>query len=322
MARRLKLEINHRLEQMRGRLDKSIAILNVPVAFHCLHKCKGCISRKAGREMIKKEKKGALPRKEVRKIIDYFKDRYDTKFITVNGRGDPFHPEVRGDTADRIRYARKNGMQPYIFTAGDNLTGETSKMLSENEANVMISLFGNGFIDTDFFENKKGYKEKQEEIAYNLRTLITMYRVCGKYPDKGLTRIGMNYVVREKDLKDRNKLAELKEAANEYGIFFVCNVDFFLEDAEVRKKLQELAIENSDFNLVHSTAVDRVCQMGAGSSATIAPNGDLYRCPYMMEGSDGNFTEMPEEERRRILTGYMIDERYACVLRKTVPAHE
>jgi len=316
MARRLKLEINHKLEKMRDRLDKSIAILNVPVAFRCVHKCKGCISRKAGREMLKREKKGALSGDEISKVMDYFKDKYDTKFITVNGRGDPFHEEIVFDTLERISHAYEHGIQPYIFTAGDSLNGMIPSALSEANANVMISLFGNGFIDADFFKGKT-YERAQAERAENIRKLIRAMQHPLKQPEEGLTRIGMNYVVREKDLADRNRLVELREAANEYGIFFVCNTDFFIEDPEIQKKLQELAIENSDFSLVHSTAVDGVCQMGAGSSATIAPNGDLYRCPYMMEGSDGNFADMPEEERAKILSRYMNQRKYACVLRKT-----
>lgn len=320
MGRKLKFEINHKLKQMRGKLDKSIAILNVPVAFHCEHKCKGCVSRK--RTVIRKEQKEALPREEIIKIIGYFKEKYDTKFITVNGRGDPFHPEVRDETKDRILYAYENKMQSYIFTSGDSLDGQISTMLAEKEANVMISLFGNGFIDADFFKGKK-YEKVQAERAENLRTLIRGFQHPIKNPEEGLTRIGMNYVVRESDLKDRNRLVELKEAANEYGVFFICNVNFFPhENQEIQKKLRALAIENSDFNLAHSTAVDGVCQMGAGSSATIAPNGELYRCPYMIEGSDGNFVTMDEKERARILAGYMIDKRYACSFRKTIPAYK
>ncbi len=321
MARRLKLEINHKLEQMRDKLPKSIAVLNLPVAFHCAHMCKGCVSRRAGREMIKKERKEALPKEDIRKIIDYFKDKYDTKFITVNGRGDPFHPEVKDETYERIMYAFTKGMQSYVFTAGDNLNEPIPTMLAEFNANVMISLFGNGFIDADFFKSTVKYEGQRAKIAYNIRTLMSIYQLCDRKPEEGLTRIGMNYVVRETDLKDRNRLAELKEATNEKRIFFICNTDFFPnEDPEIQKKLQVLAIENSDFNLVHSTAINDICQMGAGSSATIAPNGDLYRCPYMMEGSDGNFITMSEKERARILAGYMIDKRYACAVRKTIPA--
>ena len=318
MARRVKLEINHKLEQMRSKLDKSIAILNVPVAFHCEHKCNGCVSRKAGRKMLKKERNGALPRKEIRKIIDHFKDKYDTKFITVNGRGDPFHEEVVLDTLDRINYAHDHEIQAYIFTAGDSLNDMICSNLAGVDANVMISLFGNGFIDADFFTGKTYKTKGQTKRAENIRELIMRMKYPIKEPEEGLTRIGMNYVVKETDLADRNRLAELKEAANEHGIFFICNLNFFPhEDQEIQKKLQALAIENSDFNLVHSTAVDGVCQMGAGSSATISPDGLLYRCPYMMKGDNRSFLIMSEGEKEKKLDRYMNRRKYACVLRKT-----
>ncbi len=317
MAKKVKLEITHKLELMRDKLPRSIAIVNIPVAFHCTHMCKGCISRSSGRELIKKERKEKLPREEIRKVIDHFKNKYDTKFITVNGRGDPFHPEIVEDTNNRIIHAHRDGMLSYIFTAGDHVEGSIHNLLSEFNTNVMISLFGNGFIDADFFSRKE-YSGRRAEIAKNLRTLIRTFQRSSRQPREGLTRIGMNYVVRETDLKDRNRLAELREAANENGIFFICNTDFFPhEEPEIRERIRKLATENNDFNLVHSTAIDGVCQMGAGSSATIAPNGELYRCPYMNEGSDGYFTEMSEEQRAKILIEYMNQRKYACVLRKT-----
>lgn len=319
MARKFKLEIAHKLEQMRGKLDKSIAILNVPVAFHCRHKCKGCITREW--DIIKKERREKLPREETKKIIGHFKEKYDTKFITVNGRGDPFYrsPEVDicSETLDRMICAAEFEMQTYVFTAGDSLDERACDMLVAHEANVMISLFGNGFIDADFF-NGGDYKKRRAEIAENLRRLMMSYKYSRRQPEEGLTRLGMNYVVSERDLREPNKLIELREAANKNGIFFICNTDFHPhEDTEIQKKLQMIALENSDFSLAHSTAVDGVCQMGAGSSATISPNGELYRCPYMNEGSEGYFTEMSEEKRAEILGRYIKERNYACVLRKT-----
>jgi len=79
-----------------------------------------------------------------------------------------------------------------------------------------------------------------------------------------------------------------------------------------------LAMKYSDFGLRHSTAVDGQCQMGAGSSATVDYNGEMYRCPYKKGKGGGRFTRLSENQIKEILDRYMQDRGYACVLRRTL----
>jgi hypothetical protein len=123
----------------------------------------------------------------------------------------------------------------------------------------------------------------------------------------------MNYVISEEDLKDNGKkIQSLKNAANKNGIFFVCNTNFNGFSEEERK----LANKYSNFGLEHSTFVDGRCQMGAGSSATVDYDGKLFRCPYMDGNGDGNFVQMSEEEREKVLRNYINDKDYSCVIRR------
>jgi hypothetical protein len=188
----------------------------------------------------------------------------------------------------------------------------------------MISLFGNRFIDADFFAGKKYLSapkplQNQAEIAANLRRLIEIYSVQPHQPEKGATRIGMNYVVSQDDLNDCGaKLAELKQSANNAGVFFVCNTNFEKHrDEDIQNLLEQMANQYSDFYLRHSTAVNGQCQMGAGSSATVDYDGTLLRCPYM-DNSDGDgiFQNLLPQQVVEILKIYMNDRQYSCIMRK------
>ncbi len=319
-----KLEITRKLERLQktpsskgfgNLLDSSIAILNLPAPFYCNKGCEDCVTREE--RSMREERKGRLPLELVTGYIEFFAKNYDTRFITINGRGNPFHAEVKHETLDKIAYAYSRGIQSFVFTAGNNLDEEVCQSLARQEVNVIMSLFGNDFIDRGFFEGT-AYKGEDALIAENLRRLIRTYRSSHNQPEEGTTRLGMNYVVSEGDLRDQNKLIGLKEAANENGLFFVCNVNFIPHpDPKIRGQLMRLALKNSNFNLAHSTFVDGRCQMGAGSSVTIAADGEVYRCPYMLEGEEGKITEISNQHLAEILAGYLNDRRYMCVLRET-----
>lgn len=328
----LKLEITKKLEEMakEGTLDRSIAILNLPSANYCEKRgelivvegkqqqaCFGCVTQGM-------KTRGALTRDQVRETIDFFAENYCTRFITINGRGDPFHPMLRESNIEKIAYARERwGMHVYVFTAGNNLDEDLCTVLAENEANVMISLFGNKFIDADFFRGKE-YKQmpkpfqNQAEIAENLRRLMRTYREAGKQPGEGTTRLGMNYVVSYVDLADEERICALKQAANENGLYFGSNTNFVPhQDANIQRTLEMLARKYTNFGLRHSTAVNDRCQMGAGSSATVDFDGTLLRCPYMNgKDGDGRFHDLSKSGREEVLERY---QQYArlppCVLR-------
>lgn len=328
-----KLEITKKLEDMarEGVLDSSVAMLNFPSANYCEKRaekvyvdgglqqsCYGCVTQGI-------KSKDIIDIDEVKRVIDFFAENYGTKFITINGRGDPFNPRLSEDNLEKIRYAHDQwGIQAYVFTAGNNLDDRTCQILAENEANVMISLFGNRFIDEDFF-NGKEYPampkpfQNQAQIAENLRRLIETYRGSERQPEEGTTRIGMNYVVSQSDLSDGGaKIRALKKAANDNGLFFVGNTDFQKHpDDAVQKAFEQMANQYTDFNLRHSTAVNGQCQMGAGSSATVDFDGTLLRCPYMdsSEG-DGRFNILSSERIREVVNVYMADRSFPCVMRK------
>ncbi|MFC1732846.1 radical SAM protein [candidate division KSB1 bacterium] len=310
-----KLEINKWLEQLddEGKLDNSLAVLNLPDARLCTHGCPGCITKGAKVNLDEK-----LSSDETKQVIGYFAKHYGTKIITINGRGDPFHPKLKETTLEKIRYAAKKGIRSYVFTAGDNLDEKTCQELFKYRANVMISLFGNKFIDAEFFEGKE-YSGKDSMYAENIRRLIESYRTSPNKTEEGITRIGMNYVVSENDLNDESKVRNIKEAADKNGIFLICNTDFNLHDnPEIQQQIEKLASKYSSFNLRHSTAAGNKCRMGAASSATVDYNGKLYKCPYMDGEGDGNFFEMKKEGKlKRILEGYLQNRDYTCVLRKT-----
>ena len=82
--------------------------------------------------------------------------------------------------------------------------------------------------------------------------------------------------------------------------------------------MERLAIEYNNFHLRHSTVVNGQCQVGAGSSATVDFDGELYRCPYMSGKGDGNFIKLPTEEVKKIIEGYMHNRQYVCVMRRTL----
>jgi sulfatase maturation enzyme AslB (radical SAM superfamily) len=322
-----KLEITRELERMKdGRgtrgsgnpLGENIAIVNLPAPFYCDKGCRDCCSIR-NRQVIITEQKERLPIQAIREIIGYFAENHGTRFITINGRGDPFHARVKAETLDKVAFAGSLGIRSYVFTAGDTLDETVCRLLACHEANVMLSLFGNGFIDAGLFGNRR-YDGGEDVIAENLRMLMKIY-AASPQPEDGTTRLGMNYVVSEGDLRDAGRLHGLKAAANEHGIFFVCNTTFMPHpDPETRGRLSRLARENSDFGMNHSTCVDGVCQMGAGSAVTVAADGRIYRCPYMLEGAVGNITELAPERMEKILAGWRADRRYACVIRRTVPA--
>ncbi len=328
-----KLEIIKILEDLarEGTLDSGITILNLPSANYCEKRAEMIyisdqLQQSCSRCVTQSIRSGEyLGIEDIKKIIDFFAEQYKTRFITINGRGDPFHLKLREDNLEKIRYAyERYGIRAYVFTAGNNLDQITCQTLAENEANVMISLFGNQFIDADFFAGKNYPTvskplQNQAEIAGNLRRLIRTYRKHHPRSEEGTTRTGMNYVVSEGDLADDGaKVKALKQAANNNRIFFVVNTNFQRHpDDQTQKLLEQFAYEYSDFNLKHSTAVNGQCQMGAGSSVTIDFDGMLLRCPYLdnKEG-DGKFQDLPPEKIKEVLDGYMGERSYSCVMRK------
>lgn len=328
-----KLEITEKLENLaqEGALDEGIAILNLPSANYCEKRaeriyvdgrlqqsCFGCVTQsiKLG---------DYLGIGGIKKVVGFFVEHYETRFITVNGRGDPFHPRLKEDNLEKIHCAHERyGIQAYIFTAGNNLDERTCQALAENEANVMISLFGNWFIDADFFAGKEYPAaskplQNQAVVAENLRRLIGVYKKHLHQPEEGTTRVGMNYVVSEKDLEDGGaKVRALKQAANDNEIFFLVNTNFQKHiGGRTQRLFEQFAHEYSDFHLRHSTVVNGQCQMGAGSSATIDFDGMLLRCPYMdnKEG-EGKFQDLSPERIKKILKKYTEDRSYPCVMRK------
>ncbi len=324
-----KLEITKKLEDLEDSLyeDGFVAILNMPTANKCEKRaeivvvngeprqaCRNCVTQgiKSGRR---------LSLHESAVIVDYFADNFRTLFLTVNGRGDPFHPELKAETLGKIGHARKRGMQSYVFTAGNNLDDTTCETLADNEVNVMISLYGNRFIGHEFFEGtvypkSTGRLQNQAEIAENLRRLMKAYK-NSKQPEHGTTRLGMNYVVLEEDLCTE-RISALRQAANANGIFFICNTPFEQHpDPYVQDQIRKLTREYSDFHISHSTGVNGQCQMGAGSSVTVDYDGTFYRCPYMSGRGDGNFLMLSEPERRAIVKGYLTDRGWVCVMRGT-----
>ena len=328
-----KLEITKELEELaqEGALDRGIAILNLPSANYCEKRaeriyvdgrlqqsCFGCVT-----QGIKSKK--ILGINEVKKVLDFFAEWYRTRFITINGRGDPFNPSLRDDNLEKIHYAHtQHGMQAYVFTAGNNLDERTCQILADSKANIMISLFGNWFIDADFFAGREYPTapkplQNQAEIAENLRRLIGTYREHHNQSEEGTTMIGMNYVVSERDLVDGGaKVRALKQAANENGIFFVVNTNFQKHpNEEIQTLFEQFANDYTDFHLRHSTAVNGQCQMGAGSSATIDFDGMLLRCPYMdSKEGEGRFQDLSPERIKEVLGEYMRDRSYPCVMRK------
>jgi len=311
-----KLEVTRSLERQAerrrhslGDAEPAVDMLNLPAAFLCERSCAGCIANHD--DIAKKEMLGRLPRWSLYDVISLFAKRFGTRHITINGRGDPLHPLIRNETLGKINYAFTLGLGAYLFTSGSNLDIKACRLLAAHKTNVMISLFGNRFIDAGFFEGKR-YEGEKGRIAANIRMLMHAYKATDE-PGDGLTRIGMNYVVQESDLERSGRLRKLHEAAADNGIFFICNTSF----SERCDTLREFARENSDFSLPHSTAVDGICQMGAGASITVAANGDIYRCPYMLEGSDGNIRGMTEEGIRAIIARHRAGDGFACTLRKT-----
>lgn len=326
-----KLEITKKLEDLaaQGILDSSIAILNLPTLNLCekraerielrgrlVQPCDGCVTQK-----VKLGKR--MSQDQVKEIIDHFVVSYGTRFITINGRGDPFHPKLKEETLGKIVYAHDaHGMQSYIFTAGQNLDEEVCSILARYGANTIVSLFGNPFIDVDFFEGReypisKPPLQNQALIAGNLRRLIDAYRDSENQPEEGTTRVGMSYVVSERDLDDDcAKIKRLKQAANANGIFFNVNTNFNPHpNIEIQRRLKKESREYTDFHLAFTTTVDGYCQMGAGSGATVDHDGTLLRCPYMNNSQgDSNFFTEPEA-CVEILQRYMRERTYPCVLR-------
>ena len=325
------LEITSQLEELGDTLSDQIAILNLPTANFCEKRservqiektleqaCVGCITQN-----IKSPHRMDLL--QIKKVIEFFAQNYGTRWITINGRGDPFHPVLKLETMEKIRYAQKQcNIGSYVFTAGNNLDQATCNFLADYGVNVMISLYGNRFIDAQFFQGKQYLSapkplQNEAEITENLRRLIASYKKGPNQPKEGTTRIGMNYVVSEADLKDnKQKLKELKEAANDQDLFFVCNTPFSPHPSpSIKQELELLAREYSNFHLRHTTAVKDQCQMGAGSSATIDFDGTLLRCPYMDNKKQGNgkIQDLSESQFQAVLSAYMQDRSLPCVMR-------
>ncbi|MFH1396034.1 MAG: hypothetical protein ABIG93_01425 [archaeon] len=305
-----KLGVTQKLEELASEnsLNSSISVLNLPAMRYCERSCPGCVTGEMSADPDKR-----MNYAEILDVMDYFSDHLGTKIVTINGRGDPFHPQVKDETLLKVNHAALKRQIPYVFTSGDNLDQETCDVLASCGANVMVSLFGNRFIDENFFDEKQ-YSGRNGVVADNLRKLISTYAQGEWQPEAGLTRLGMNYVITEMDLADNGeKVARLRDAANENGLFFVCNVDFGNDGPELRSLAKSL----SNFSLDHSTFVDGVCHMGAGSSATIDYDGAILRCPYLAnEMNDGNFFQMSEQERSALFIGYMYDKKFSCVLRE------
>lgn len=333
-----KLEITKKLEDITSTLTKRIAILNLPTDDLCgkrsekillgerpVQACMDCITQKSTPTK-------PLSIEKIKSIIDDFSKNYGTLFMTINGKGDPFYPKLKDETLEKIRYAHeKHGIRSYVFTAGDNLDKKTCDFLAEHEVNVMISLYGNQFVDADFFKGKEYTKELTQDrprIAENLRRLIKTYKESSIKPEAGTTRLGMNYVVTHtamdgsilwSDIVDEGKKVKaLKEAANENGIFFVVNTPFIPNNnPTIQKQLEAMAYQFSDFHLRHSTVVSGECQMGAGSGATVDRDGMLLRCPYMDNSQGGGiYFDLSPEKRDEIINQFMADRKYICVMRK------
>ena len=339
-----KLEIQKKLEELAeqdeldGRfnigLNDRLVVLNLPAMFACKKKCGGCYFLEHKPKPWKR-----LDLDQIREIINHFHKTDGIKFITINGRGDPFHDTgnpyhyaglqikdnkvivgIKEETMLKITYASSLGIGSYVFTAGDNLGDLSCSVLVNSGANVMISLFGNEFIDADFFSGKQ-YKRKQKVIANNLRRLITTYNGSAEVLPEGITRLGMNYVVGEKDLTEKGitRLAEFKQAANENKIYFHCNTNFALHPGpEIQKELEQLADQYSNFGMRHSLAVRGPCRMGAASTVTVDYDGTLYQCPYMTNGGQGNFFEkLANGTLDGVLKEFIRKKEYVCMLRGT-----
>ena len=322
------LEITQILKEMTDSdLKRSIAVLNLPGANYCEKRaervvvegrleqsCRGCVTQHI-------QTGSRLSIEQIHAIIDFFAKEYRTQIITINGRGDPFHPLLKDETLKKIDYASMHGITSYVFTAGNNLDEETCQFLAEHGVNVMVSLHGNKFIDADFFRAREyptaeAPLQDQAHIAGNLRRLFRVYTESQNQPRQGLTRIGMNYVVLESDLENSTRLQKLQEAATNNGMFFVCNTSFTRHtDPVVQLQLEQLALRYG--NARHTTFVHGRCQMGAGSSATVDYNGELFRCPYMSGKGDGNITLLSLDERRAVLERYMHDKEFVCTMRRT-----
>ena len=289
----IKLELTKKLNDLarEGKLDGSVAILNLPGEFHCekieeirqtpgglwVQSCKDCVAEK---EIPKRR----LPSGKLNEIIDHFSANYGTKFIAIPGRGNPLHPKVREETLEKIRYASTKGLQSYIFSASNGLTEDICRTLAEKGTNVMMSLRGNPFIDSAFFSGKQypsstGNKQNEARIAERFRRLIKAYQESPNQPEPGTTRLAMNYVVTETDLTDNGKkIKDLRQATSDNGILLVTNSEF---DIYTNKRMSPETKERIlSLTSPHSTTVNGQCRMGARSSLTIDSDGTVLPCPY------------------------------------------
>ena len=338
-----KLEITMELEKLAltEDLDDRIAVLNMPVGPLCgkmsekviergteRYSCEDCIAR------VLLQAKGlslgeGMSEEQAEEIIDFFAEHHGTRIITVNGRGDPFHPNYRRGTLAKIRHAAKRGMQSYVFTAGNALDDEIIEQLALHKVNVMISEYGNkvtaegkSFLDADFFSGRAyssstGRFFDANSVATNLRQLIARYQQMNDTP-LGATRLGMNYVVTEEDIIDSGmKLSLLKEEADRNRIFLICNTPFDKNQDESKQNvLERMAHKYSSFHLQHSTLVDGYCRMGVGA-ITVEHDGTVLDCPYKnVSDGEGNFFELLKSGRIYDVVDRFRDSRVApCVLR-------
>ncbi|MFC1753159.1 hypothetical protein ACFL96_07160 [Thermoproteota archaeon] len=307
-----RLEIVNEIEKLDD-LDDIIAILNLPDARLCAHGCPECITSDFDADF---DKRISIDR--FKEVIDFFHENYDIKWITRHGYGDVFHRKLAEMTLDVINYSSSKGIKSFIFTAGDNLYENVCNSLAENQVNIMISLLGNPWFDAEFF-NRKQPNGKQTVIADNIRRLIMKYQENGVLnPEKGKTRIGLNYVGSEDDVNDETRLKELKIAANDNGLYFLCNTNFNTHpNPKIQEKIVGLSRKYADFNHPHSILIRGQCRMGARSAATVNYKGTMYNCPYLDDKGDGNFFDMTDTERKTIIEGYKNDTETQCGLRGT-----
>ena len=102
----MKLEVTKKLEDLGDKIwkDDFVAMLNLPDANICEKRselvvvngepeqaCLGCITQGI-------TSTGILSMDEIKQTINYFAENYGTKFITINGRGDPMHPKLKSNT--------------------------------------------------------------------------------------------------------------------------------------------------------------------------------------------------------------------------------
>ncbi|MBI2572331.1 hypothetical protein HYV86_00565 [Candidatus Woesearchaeota archaeon] len=261
--------------------------------------CRGCVTSPfAGDDRILSLDQSIM-------ILDFAKEHFDIGWITINGYGDPLSGAVMPDgntikqrTIAKIQHAARLGVRSYVFNAGDNLDPQTADIFVENGVNVMWSLFGNKFVDADFFGGReydeplqlRGTAQQQNpaRIAANLRDFISTMNRKAHSPKDGITRLGMNYVFTEHDRENPQRVERLSQAAQEHGIAFMCNTPFGTTDIILKQAAKQYVPNQRS----HSTSVYvpslgmEQCQMGAGAVITVGAYGNIGQCPYVAPHQD------------------------------------